>query len=107
MTFNASIIEMQDAPGDCVAKIILRRERSLNFILLCRDLKEVQNSSVAKIAIRVLSQPHALPSDLNSLHIKHNSSPFKWRHFEPELILLCVRRCCRNQLSWKRSYRLC
>jgi hypothetical protein len=23
--------------------------------------------------------------------MRHNSSPFKWRHFEPSLILLCVR----------------
>jgi len=31
--------------------------------------------------------------------MKHNSSPFKWRHFEPTIILLCVRWCCRYQLS--------
>jgi len=30
-----------------------------------------------------------------------NSSPFKWRHFEPELILLCVRWYCRFQLSYR------
>jgi transposase-like protein len=30
-----------------------------------------------------------------------NSSPFKWRHFEPTLILLCVRRYCRYQLSYR------
>jgi protein-L-isoaspartate(D-aspartate) O-methyltransferase len=28
-------------------------------------------------------------------------SPFKWRHFEPSLILLCVRWCCRYQLSYR------
>jgi IS6 family transposase len=33
--------------------------------------------------------------------MKHNSSPFKWRHFEPELILLCVRWYCRYQLSYR------
>ena len=33
--------------------------------------------------------------------MKHNSSPFKWRHFEPELILLCVRWYCRFQLSYR------
>ncbi len=31
----------------------------------------------------------------------HNSSPFKWRHFEPSLILLCVRWYCRYQLSYR------
>ncbi len=29
------------------------------------------------------------------------SSPFKWRHFEPTLILLCVRWYCRYQLSYR------
>jgi len=33
--------------------------------------------------------------------VKRNSSPFKWRHFEPELILLCVRWYCRYQLSYR------
>jgi transposase-like protein len=33
--------------------------------------------------------------------MKRNSSPFKWRHFEPELILLCVRWYCRYQLSYR------
>ena len=33
--------------------------------------------------------------------MKHNSSPFKWRHFEPELILLCVRWYLRYQLSYR------
>jgi transposase-like protein len=30
-----------------------------------------------------------------------NKSPFKWRHFEPSLILLCVRWYCRYQLSYR------
>ncbi len=33
--------------------------------------------------------------------MKHASSPFKWRHFEPEIILLCVRWYCRFQLSYR------
>ena len=33
--------------------------------------------------------------------MKHNSSPFKWRHYPPELILLCVRWYCRYQLSYR------
>ncbi len=33
--------------------------------------------------------------------MKHNSSPFKWRHYEPEIILLCVRWYCRFQLSYR------
>ena len=30
-----------------------------------------------------------------------DKSPFKWRHFEPSLILLCVRWYCRYQLSYR------
>jgi IS6 family transposase len=33
--------------------------------------------------------------------VRHNSSPFKWRHYEPTLILLCVRWYCRYQLSYR------
>ncbi len=33
--------------------------------------------------------------------MKHNSFPFKWRHFEPTIILLCVRWYCRYQLSYR------
>jgi hypothetical protein len=37
-----------------------------------------------------------------SLFMKHNSSPFKWRHYEAETILLCVRWwCCRYLLSYR------
>jgi transposase-like protein len=31
--------------------------------------------------------------------VKQHISPFKWRHFEPTLILLCVRRYRRCSLS--------
>src|SRR3954447_6194248 len=33
--------------------------------------------------------------------MKHNSFSFMWRHFEPTLILLCVRWYCRYQLSYR------
>jgi IS6 family transposase len=33
--------------------------------------------------------------------LKRNSNPFKWRHFEPAIILLCVRWYCRYQLSYR------
>jgi transposase-like protein len=33
--------------------------------------------------------------------MKHTSSSFKWRHFEPSIILLCVRWYCRYQLSYR------
>ncbi|HEY9282237.1 MAG TPA: IS6 family transposase [Pyrinomonadaceae bacterium] len=33
--------------------------------------------------------------------MKHPKSPFKWCHFEPTVILLCVRWYCRYQLSYR------
>jgi transposase-like protein len=33
--------------------------------------------------------------------LKNNTFPFKWRHFEPAIILLCVRWYCRYQLSYR------
>jgi IS6 family transposase len=33
--------------------------------------------------------------------LKQNKSSFKWRHFEPTVILLCVRWYCRYQLSYR------
>ena len=32
--------------------------------------------------------------------MKQHKSSFKWRHFEPSIILLCVRWYCRYQLSY-------
>jgi len=33
--------------------------------------------------------------------VKRNSSPFKWRHYESTIILLCVRWYCRYALSYR------
>jgi transposase-like protein len=33
--------------------------------------------------------------------MNHKSSPFKWRHYAPDVILLCVRWYCRYQLSYR------
>ncbi len=33
--------------------------------------------------------------------MKQTKSPFKWRHSEPTIILLCVRWYCRYQLSYR------
>ena len=33
--------------------------------------------------------------------MNRNSSPFKWRHYAPDVILLCVRWYCRFQLSYR------
>jgi transposase, IS6 family len=33
--------------------------------------------------------------------VKQNKSLFKWRHFEPAVILLCVRWYCCYQLSYR------
>jgi transposase, IS6 family len=33
--------------------------------------------------------------------MRRNSSPFKWRHYAPDVILLCVRWYCRYSLSYR------
>jgi transposase-like protein len=33
--------------------------------------------------------------------LKQDTSSFKWRHYEPAIILLCVRWYCRFQLSYR------
>ncbi len=33
--------------------------------------------------------------------MKRHSDPFKWRHYAPDIILLCVRWYCRYQLSYR------
>src|ERR687889_604347 len=33
--------------------------------------------------------------------MNHTSTPFKWRHYAPDVILLCVRWYCRFQLSYR------
>lgn len=33
--------------------------------------------------------------------MNRNSSPFKWRHYAPDVILLCVRWYCRYQPSYR------
>lgn len=33
--------------------------------------------------------------------MRSNSSPFKWRHYAPDIILLCVRWYCRYSLSYR------
>lgn len=33
--------------------------------------------------------------------MKRNSSPFKWRHYAPDVILLCVRWYCHYSLSYR------
>ncbi len=38
---------------------------------------------------------------LGTVLVKQHKSPFKWRHFEPSIILLCVRWYCRYQLSYR------
>ena len=33
--------------------------------------------------------------------MKRTSSPFRWRHYAPDVILICVRWYCRYQLSYR------
>jgi hypothetical protein len=62
--------------------------------------KTASRGTVARIARAFIIHPSAQPSLSGIILLKQNKSPFKWRHFEPSLILLCVRRYCRYQLSY-------
>ncbi len=42
-----------------------------------------------------------IPYSPGIISLKQNKSLFKWRHFEPTIILLCVRWYCRYQLSYR------
>ena len=55
----------------------------------CRDCFRSYNPTLAQSAH---SGNHTL---------EENKSSFKWRHFEPTIILLCVRWYCRYQLSYR------
>ena len=33
--------------------------------------------------------------------MRRSPSPFKWRRYAPDVILPCVRRCCRYSLSYR------
>jgi transposase-like protein len=67
-------------------------------VWLFRGSKE---GSVAGIEIQLESDLQFIRQISGLLLVKLNSSLFKWRHFEPTLILLCVRWYCRYQLSYR------
>jgi transposase, IS6 family len=56
---------------------------------------------VARITFELLSclSSSIIPSGI--IILKQAKSSFKWRHFEPTIILLCVRWYCRYQLSYR------
>lgn len=47
------------------------------------------------ILLRFIRHPSGI------IFLKYNQSSFKWCHFEPTLILLCIRQYCRYQLSYR------
>jgi transposase, IS6 family len=57
--------------------------------------------SVARIAIQVNSPLKFSQLNPSGQYVNHKSSPFKWRHYAPEVILLCVRRHCRYQPPYR------
>jgi hypothetical protein len=54
-----------------------------------------KNRPWATILLRLSYHPPGI------IPLKQHKSPFKWRHFEPTVILLCVRWYCRYQLSYR------
>jgi hypothetical protein len=60
-----------------------------------------QDGSVARNIFTAIIHPQIILYPSGTFSVTHNSSPFKWRHFEPSLILLCVRWYLRYQLSYR------
>ncbi len=58
-------------------------------------------TAVAGITSPVIIRPSAKSSYPGIILLRNHKSPFKWRHFEPAIILLCVRWYCRYQLSYR------
>ena len=56
---------------------------------------------ITAVAATALSYPQFGHYSPGISLVKQNKSPFKWRHFEPTIILLCVRWYCRYQLSYR------
>ena len=54
-------------------------------------------AGIASQVIILLQMGHHSPG---IILVNQNRPAFKWRHFEPSIILLCVRWYCRNQLSY-------
>src|SRR5947199_3207967 len=57
--------------------------------------------SVGGITSELLSSSSSSIILFGIIILKQAKSPFKWRHFEPTIILLCVRWYCRYQLSYR------
>ena len=64
-------------------------------------LKRKDGGSVAGITSQLSSASPFIHRTSGIILLKQNKSSFKWRHFEPSLILLCVRRYCRYRLSYR------
>src|SRR5688572_1317259 len=76
------------------------RHYAPDVILLCVRWYR-RYGTVARIARAFIIHPSAQPSPSGIILLKQNKSSFKWRHFEPTVILLCVRWYCRYQLSYR------
>ena len=60
-----------------------------------------RKGTVARIADELIIHPQPSHHTPRIRLLKQNKSPFKWRHFEPAIILLCARWYCRYSLSYR------
>ena len=61
----------------------------------------VHAAVLQELVLRLYSTPQLGHYSLGSILLKQDKSSFKWRHYEPTIILLCVRWYCRFQLSYR------
>src|SRR5260370_22033527 len=75
------------APSSLIDPGLARRSRTRSWRLCCNDADGMVNSA------SIQEQQRSFFMD--------NQTPFKWRHFESEIILLCVRWYLRYSLSYR------
>jgi hypothetical protein len=81
---------------------LLANRQALRLKLSLRCLPKANlKGCVAAVRLRYTHPVPATPSTIEGCPVTRTSSPFKGRHFEPELILLCVRWYCKYQLSYR------
>ena len=71
---------------------------------MLRDLHDAcadRRAVLQELVLRLYSTPQLGHYSLGSILLKQDKSSFKWRHYEPTIILLCVRWYCRFQLSYR------
>jgi hypothetical protein len=93
---------MEDHHWPRIVHQLLANRQALLLKLSLHGLPKANlKGCVAAVRLRYTNPVPATPSTIKCCPVTRTSSLFKWRHIEPELILLCVRWYCEYQLSYR------